>query len=69
MNIQQAAATENQRPGKNDQTQIEGFHETRYEREYQKLWEADQYHGFAGLSGAVILDLLKIFRQKKHGTV
>jgi len=62
VNIQQAAATKNELPGKDDQAQVEPFHETRDEREYQKLGKPDQYHGFAGLAGAVILDLLKIFR-------
>jgi hypothetical protein len=41
VNIQQTTATENQRPDKDDQTQVERFHETRNEREYQKLREPD----------------------------
>jgi hypothetical protein len=58
--IQQTAAAENECPDKDDEPQIELLHQTRNNWEYQKLGEPDQYHGFAGLPGAVILDLLKI---------
>jgi hypothetical protein len=34
VNIQQAAATKNQRAGEDDQAQVERFDETRNEREY-----------------------------------
>jgi hypothetical protein len=62
VNIQQTAATENQRPDKDDQPQVKRFHQPRDDWKYQELWEPDQHHGLAGLFGAVLLDLLSSAR-------